>query len=352
MQATYPQVSLGFSKRIEGDLYQRSIVRCVEFQLALFSLLVGFVVGYAPNFNVPTVRQKVSFVNWRERQGRFVGMLYAMFVQPVVNALFVGGSHQVPILASETLATIPAIGAQRNAVQLKKAHNHRACNAAIVLSDSVKRCARFIGRTNGGDGFRRVVFFKPSQGPLDTMLVQPVHNGRLVDTILDGNLSVGQAVSMDHASEFLAGGRLDTTLTKASSSRAGLNAVSLKPLQNQAIAYAKSLAYGLSGQLLVTVKRTQFAFRGNRQRFLNRQDWRNRVEGNPIAMNPLADSLRLDAKHLGYLRGAKAFVKMQAAERIGVWFAGVHILSIALTEVTCKYVELPNVVSYAGKANP
>ena len=121
MQATNPQI-FGLTKEcMLGNLYQRAVVRGVEFQLALFSLLVGFVVGHAPNFDVPTVRQKVSLVHWREWQRWFVGVFYAMFVQPVINAAFVGRSHQVPILAGEPLTTLPAAQPQLNTVRIKQA---------------------------------------------------------------------------------------------------------------------------------------------------------------------------------------------------------------------------------------
>ena len=62
----------------------------------LFQCLALFIVGVvvnAPDFDVPTVGQKVSAVGGSKGELGFVNMLNAMLVQPIVNAKFVTGAN-------------------------------------------------------------------------------------------------------------------------------------------------------------------------------------------------------------------------------------------------------------------
>jgi len=173
-------------------------------------------------------------------------MGYVMFIQPVINLLFIGRANKMPIIAEKSDSTIKAIGPQRDAELFAQIFDRRLTN--IVHGGNLGKghtlfnvhlMKFFLRWINEQYAFTSSF---PYCRALNVMPFQPMLNGCKANAVHFTYLSITAMLFMNEAYQFFFGRFLDATVKQSATGSPTRDIVELQPTKDFSLTHAKHLS--------------------------------------------------------------------------------------------------------------
>lgn len=219
------------------QLNQWHVVGLVQRKFALLALLVYGVAQDAPYLNVPSICREICMASVVIRKNWFVDMIYAVFIQPIVNFLLIGRSYKMTIFAGDSLAAIPALFFNGNPMFSKQPPNG-AIRHIKHTSYANNRFSLFVQFKQFIMARQAWFAFIKSNATFwagDIVLIKPMLDGAKVNIVNGGNIFVAKMFDMNHIVYFISCWLRNAAVKQSPSRRASFHFIGRHPTKHSPV---------------------------------------------------------------------------------------------------------------------
>lgn len=218
----------------------------------------------SPYLDVPAIRQEVGSISAVNRDSGFIDVLDSTVGEPIVNTAFERRSNFVSVLADDPVFSLESIVTSCNSKLAAQSSDGLTANAVHRTDLLQRKPFDFVELSEFGfRGQRRNETPSPRHpdfGARDTVLIEPVVNGRLGSAEHRGDFSIRSVLNMHQLPEFFSRWLPKPAALHAAIGRTARNVISAKPSFDGHMRNAKQITDLPRRHALVNVQRSEVLF--------------------------------------------------------------------------------------------